>query len=54
LIFLDAAESHSSVVVGDEPRNGSLDHRSKRAVVLFEVALAPSATGLDEFIVVGG
>ena len=52
LILLDATESHPPVVVGDEPRDGTFDHRSELAVVVFEVALAPGPAGFYEFGVV--
>ena len=52
LVAFDAAVADAAVTVGDEPGDGSFDHRSPLAVVVGEVAVAPGTSSVDEFGVV--
>src|SRR5665213_998535 len=54
MVLLDAPESDSPVIVGHQPGDGSLDHRSPSAVVVSEVSVSPGPTGVDEFGIVRG
>ena len=52
LIPLHSSEPDPPVVVGHQPGDGSLHHRSPSSVVLGEVALSPCSAGLDQLFVV--
>ena len=50
LVPFHAAVPDPAVIVGHQPCDGPLDHRSQSAVLLGEVPFTPSPAGLDQFI----
>lgn len=52
-ISLDAAETDSPIPVGDEPRDGALDHGAPMAILLEVDPFFPLTTGRHELVVMG-